>query len=514
MISAQKFFFLTIGPFFIIAGLMFSAGAENLSSIRVTLLFFNDFHGYLMPHAVKTEHGQDEVGGVARLATLVKRIESENRTEGIKTFVMIAGDILQGTPMSTVFRGVPDIECFNAMGVDVMTVGNHEFDFGLPVFLNIKERAHFPFISANIVYKSNGHRLCEPSVSMPVTRDVDLTFIGVTTGQLLTTTRPQNVAALDALDPVKSVKAIYEKVKDRGPVILLSHCRHQTDRAMARALPGLAAIIGGHDHILLKPYRKAGPVPIFQAFEKGRYLGRVDLTIDLKTKKASLISSSYIPVNARILDDIEVSNIVASYHNRLDERFAEVIGRSAVVLDGERDRIRYQETNLGNFVTDIMRLNTGAQIALLNAGSLRASIDKGPITVSDVFHAMPYANEIVYLHLSGQEVERMLTRSVSKTREEEDGGFLHVSGIRFSIRGHTVKNIRLGSEGVSLDPAKSYRVAVTDFLAAGGDGYALLAGKPAEYSGLPLRELIVDTIREQKVVRAQIDNRMMRLDEN
>jgi len=141
--------------------------------------------------------------------------------------------------------------------------------------------------------------------------------------------------------------------KGKSPVIILSHSRYQTDRDIAESVPGIQAIIGGHDQILLSPYRRIGSVDIFQAFEKGRYLGLMDLEIDPISKRVVLVASNaYIQITADINEDPVVDKIVAQYRDR---------------------------------VTDIMRESSSAQIALLNSGSIRASIDSGPITVEDVF---------------------------------------------------------------------------------------------------------------------------------
>ncbi|MDP2647513.1 MAG: 5'-nucleotidase, partial [Desulfobacterales bacterium] len=186
----------------------------------------------------------------------------------------------------------------------------------------------------------------------------------------------------------------------------------------------------------------------------------------------------------------------------------EVIGRSSVFLDAER--VRYEETALGNLVTDIIRQYSHADMALLNGGSLRAGIDAGPVTVEDVFKTMPFANEVVLVELSGAEILQVLGRSVKGNRGDEDGGFLQVSGLRFAVRNHGVENVAVGPQQEALDIDKRYRVAINDFLAAGGDGYALFKEKPAEYTGLPLRELIVETIRTRGVVTAEIEGRIVR----
>ncbi len=428
--------------------------------ISLTVLFFNDLHGHLMPFEIKGEKGVEEVGGIARVATLIRKIREENSREHVLTLLLVAGDILQGTPMSTVFKGDPDVRCLNAMGVDAMTVGNHEFDFGLDNFLKLKDQSAFPFLSSNIIVQENGRLLCQPSLEVLLEDGVTFTVIGATTQALLTTTQADNVATLDVLDSLPAVNQIYAKAIEQGPVLLLSHSRQETDRRIARALPDLTAIIGGHDQILLSPYGIEGRVPILQAFEKGRYLGRIDLRINPVSRRAKLIDASYIKVTADITPDPEIAAIVSDYNARLGQQFKEVIGRSDTFLDGEREHIRYQETTLGNFITDIMRDNTGAQIAMINAGALRASIKEGPVTVEDVFRAMPYGNELVRVELTGTEIRQVLQRAVQGALEDEDGGFLHVAGLTFDVRGRTPENIRLGTQQQPIDPATIYSVVV------------------------------------------------------
>jgi 2',3'-cyclic-nucleotide 2'-phosphodiesterase (5'-nucleotidase family) len=480
--------------------------------VALTVLFFNDLHGHLMPFEIKGEKGVEEVGGIARLATLIRRIREENSRKQVRTLVLVAGDILQGTPMSTIFKGEPDIRCLNAMGVDAMTVGNHEFDFGLENFLKLKAQAAFPFLSANIILKESGRLLCQPALEVPLPGGVTFTIIGATTQELLTTTQADNVATLSVIDSVAAVGKVHAKATGHGPVLLLSHSRQETDRRIAKAMPDLVAIVGGHDQILLSPYGIEGRVPILQAFEKGRYLGRLDLRIDPVSKRAKLIDATYIPVNADIAPDPEVAAIVGGYNERLGKQFKEIIGRCDTFLDGERERIRYQETNLGNFITDIMRAHTGARIAMINAGALRASIKEGPVTVEDVFKAMPYGNELVLVELTGAEIQEALGRAVRGTREDEDGGFLHVSGLSFTVRGRSAENVRVGAEQRPIEPAARYAVVVPDFLASGGDEHVVFKGKPQIKTGSLLRELIVDTIRQRGTVRADIEGRIRRLD--
>lgn len=476
-----------------------------------SVLYFNDIHGHLRPFKVKTDQGSAEVGGIARLSTLVKIIREENRRAGRATVVLIAGDILQGTPMSTTFQGEPDVACFNRMGVDAATIGNHEFDFGLDNFLDLQQQAAFPFLSANIVYRESGRQLAQPYTLIRVTEAIDLAVIGVTTRDLTSTASTGNVADLMVLDPTQSALDIHNRLFAKGPVILLSHCKHHTDIDSATSMPNLTAIIGGHDQIMLSPHRMAGKVPIFQAFEKGRYLGRLDFELDKDSGQARLVSHDYIPVTADIPADPEVAEIVHRYANRMDAHFNQTIGRAAVFLDGERERTRWEETNLGNYVTDVMRRHTDADIALINGGSFRASINSGDITVADVFTAMPYANELITIDLRGHEIQAALDHAAQKERADEYGGFLHVSGLAFSIVNRQACNVVLLPEHRPLQPDVLYRVVITDFLYGGGDGYTNFKGKPARFTGSPLRELLVDTIRRDKLISARIEGRIRRI---
>ncbi len=437
--------------------------------------------------------------------------EAELHPTGAR-FLFIAGDILQGTPLSTVFRGKPDVEAFNAMGVDALAVGNHEFDFGRDNFDTLRRRAAFPFLSANIRLENGWRLLCDPMAAFPLGESLSLAVIGLTTRELTTTTLPAHVAGLTVEDPVASVRREIGRRQGRGPLILLSHSRHATDRRIAAAAPELDLIIAGHDHLLFDPGRVVEGIPMFQALDNGRYLGRVDLAVDPSSGRARVESAVYLPITARLSEDPEVAAIVSGYRERLGASFKEVIGRSEVFLDGRRARVRYEETALGNFVTDVMREYAATDIALLNSGALRDSIDPGPITLEQILRVLPFDIDIVRLELSGAELLEALTRSVRGARGDEDGGFLQVSGIRFAVRGHRVEKVRVGPQDKPLDIRRTYTVAVPDFLASGGDGYARFAAKQGVRTRLPLREVVADAVRTRGSIAPAAEKRISRME--
>jgi len=505
-------------PALVLLSLFCLAGCVSKRPDRLTVLFFNDSHGYLEPFTVEQDGKKAEVGGMARLAAEVKRIRKNNKSLGIPTVLLCAGDILQGTPMSTVFRGKADIDCMNAMGVDAMCVGNHEFDFGLENFHELRKRAKFPFLSANIdIERPNGSaqlRLPQRMPLCPATARLDLgggtalTVVGVTTKELLVTTAPWNVNRLAVRDPVESVGAVMMRPETGRPALILSHCLRTTDRELAARTFGVSALIGGHDHLLMSPER--GKFPILQAFEKMRYLGRADFDIDLANGRARLRDHSYIPIVAGMPEDVKAKRIIASYAGRMDKRFKQVIGWTDQYLGADRGSIRYRETNLGNFVADSVREHTGAQVALVNGGGIRASIRPGEITVEDVFKTMPFANEVIILELTGKQLLALLQRSAKSTRADEYGGFFQVSGLQFVIADRKARSVCIGPDKQPLDAATTYTVAVPDFIAAGGDGYSMLKELPRRKTGSILRDLLVDTIRRRKKIEAQVEGRIRR----
>ena len=488
---------------------LFLFSAPSLAQeLKLCLLFFNDLHGHLLPFDIEKNGKKESVGGIARIASLVNNLREENKKEGIKTYIFLAGDLLQGTPLSTIFKGEAGVECMNLLSLTAMVVGNHEFDFGLENFFSLKSRALFPILSANVVANETLKNLCDETLSITLSPDLSLTIIGATTAELLTTTAPWNREKISVNDPLKTVKKLFEQYQDKGPVLLLSHCGWKTDVSIAKAVPNLLLIIGGHDQILLNPCETVGNVPVLQAFEKGKFLGRADIVVYPATGKASVLKYEYIPVTQDTPEDPKMKALVESYNSRLDKQFKNVIGEASVFLDGERERIRYEETNLGNYIADTMRQFTGADMAVINAGSIRASIMKGPITLEDIYKMMPYENQLFTLQLTGADLLKALQRAVRSTREEEDGGFLHVSGLKLFIQGTTLKSAEF--EGNPLNGKKVYTVAVTDFIASGGDGYDIFKDKPREAMDINLREALINELRNNKFLNPKTDGRIVR----
>ncbi len=493
-------FFLT----FIIVSI--SCTSKSIKSHRekpehLTILYINDYHGHIRSFKAhfKDEH---KVGGMARIATVVKSIRQENAGKKVPTIFLCAGDVLQGTPMSTMFKGEPDFICLNKMGLNGMVVGNHEFDYGQVNLNKLRKLADFPILGANVV-SERGKTPIFTSFFTRNIRGIHINFLGLVTEETPITTHPKNVLGLVFLDPVETAKKIIEEREPEGITVAVTHLGFAMDKKLAESIDGIDIIIGGHSHTKIDTPIVVNDIIICQAYEYGEFVGRLDL--DIEDGKIAGFKGELIPVTEDIGEDSTVKTVISEYAKRLDKKLDEVIGKAFALLDGERENVRNKETNLGDLVADILRGTVGKDIAFINAGSIRASIDSGDITAGDVINAFPFGGHLVTMKLKGSEVLEILSHFA--LIEPGSGGFLQVSGIKIEIINGKIKT--LGINGKQIDVNKTYTISTNDFLAAGGDGYKTFKnGRDYLDTGLVVSDIIIDYIKTHKAINAKTDGRI------
>ncbi|WP_240905517.1 bifunctional metallophosphatase/5'-nucleotidase [Thiorhodococcus mannitoliphagus] len=483
-------------------GLQGAAAAACGPEDRLTLLHFNDLHGQLAP--LSSADGAHP-GGIARLATLVSEARAERPRQ--RTLLLFAGDLLQGTLSSSLFMGRPDLVLLERIGVDAAAVGNHEFDYGQDNFRALARAAGFPFLTANLGAEPDALPV-PSSLLIGGAAEPGVAILGLTTAELLTTTHPRNTKGIQVADPMEIAGALVPKLRTQADlVVVLSHLGLAADKRLAREVDGIDVIIGGHDHAVLEtPVMESGVI-ILQAGARGQWLGR----LDLNCVAGRLEPSGYrlIPVSTEVAEDPEIAAEVARIVAAADAGMDEVIGRIGVDLSAERALIRRDEAIFGDFVADLARNITAADIALFNAGSFRASIPKGEVTLKQVYEALPFGNELVVAELEGQQLLEALARSASLHPRDHSGGFLQVSGVRYVIDGNRLASAELPTG--PLDPEARYRVVMTDFLAAGGDGYQMLMSQAGQVkTGRLVSEVVVAAIRAGAELPLHSDGRILR----
>lgn len=490
---------------------LLAASLAQGREVRVRLLHVNDLHGYAEPF--KSRWAAEAQGGIAFLAGEAGRLR-----QGKPSLLLAAGDMIHGHNFANLFKGESVVAVMNAMVFDAMVVGNHEFDFGLKVLEERIAQARFPVLGANVA----GVKGLKPYVVKKVD-GVRVAVLGLLHPETLGGTHPPKLPGV-TLMPVAATAARYLKVlrKRADLVVVLSHQGYARDRQLAEEVPGIEVIVGGHSHTRLTTPAMVAGTYIVQAWEHGKALGVLDLTlVGGKIVRAEGRLVEIKPVPGR--EDPAVQQIVAKYQRKLEAAFNEPVGETEVDLDGEHARER--ETNLGNLVADLVRAEAGAEIALINGGSLRGSIPKGPIRLKQVYTAMPFDNYLVALKLTGRQLRQALEHGVSACPDKA-GRFPQVSGLRFTYRsaappGSRVREVRVGDRPLEL--AAEYAVATNDYLAAGGDGYRVfreaLQGRPPgegdpaaklvyNRPGRGLREVVRHYLKTQKKVAPRVDGRI------
>lgn len=466
----------------------------------VTILHFNDFHGQLLPLEVDGK----SLGGMARIATMVEGTRGWNDAHSTTTLLLEAGDILQGTPLSTVFHGEPDFICLNMIGVDAMTLGNHEFDFGQDNLAMRVKQAHFPLISANVRKAATGEPLTQPYATFDIAGVPALVF-GLTSKDTPIESNVKNMVGLAFLDPIEVAREIVsEKRADYPIIIALTHIGLDEDLKLAEAVPGIDLIVGAHSHDAVKEPIRLGDTLICQAGSKGIYLGQFDAFFengDIARYRGFLRE-----VNDAVPADPEVDRVISRYADTLNERIKRVIATAKSPLNGVRDELRSGETNLGNLLADILRTYAAADVAIINGGGIRASINEGPITVEEVMMVLPFGNQLATVELTGAELLEALKHDAGLPRP--DGGFLQVSGLSMAIRGAEVSDVQV--HGEPLAPEKTYKVAMPEFLLTGGNGYTMFEkGRDPRALGTTISAIVVQSLEAMGTVDAAVEGRII-----
>jgi len=484
------------------------------SSEKIQILHFNDFHAMMQPSEkavkkdgkdVKDEKGKtvmaDAGGGIARLVKAIKDRKNDS------TVVAFAGDMLQGTPFSTLFQGADGFDLMNDF-VDVGTIGNHEFDYGQENLRKLLAMAKFPVVCANVMDASNALFAKSPYVIKEV-KGVKIGIFGVVTEETVVTTHPRNVKGLTFEKPAETAKRMVDVLKDKEKVdvvVALSHIGSEEDVKLAQAVDGIDVIIGGHSHTVLTNGRKVKNTLIAQAGYYGRHLGVITLEVDPADKKLKSASASLVAMDAGIGFDEATKARVDEYAKKLSDEIKQVIAKAATKLEGDKSLVRNQETNLGNFICDVTRDLGKADLAVVNGGGIRASIAAGDVTIKDVMTVLPFDNSIVVVEMSGAAIAKMFDKVAAK--EKEKGNFLHVSsGTKYTIKDKKAVDIVLA--GAPIDPVKIYRVATSDFLAAGGDGFDEFKSGRTLDTGFMMRDAIIDVIKSKGVIDAKVEGRII-----
>ncbi|EAP1279104.1 bifunctional UDP-sugar hydrolase/5'-nucleotidase [Salmonella enterica] len=487
---------------------------EKDKTYKITILHTNDHHG----HFWRSEYGEY---GLAAQKTLVDSIRKEVAQEGGSVLLLSGGDINTGVPESDLQDAEPDFRGMNLIGYDAMAVGNHEFDNPLTVLRQQEKWAKFPFLSANIYQKSTGERLFKPWAIF-TRQDIKIAVIGLTTDDTAKIGNPEYFTDIEFRKPAEEAKVVIQELNmNEKPdvIIATTHMGHYDngdhgsnapgDVEMARSLPAgsLAMIVGGHsqDPVCMASENKkqVNYVPgtpcapdkqngiwIVQAHEWGKYVGRADF--EFRNGEMKMVNYQLIPVNLKkkvtwdngkservlytpeIAENPQMLSLLTPFQNKGKAQLEVKIGSVNGLLEGDRSKVRFVQTNMGRVILAAQIARTGADFGVMSGGGIRDSIEAGDITYKSVLKVQLFGNIVVYADMSGKEVVDYLT-AVAQMKPDS-GAYPQFANVSFVAKEGKLTDLKI--KGEPVDPAKTYRMATLSFNATGGDGYPRIDNKP------------------------------------
>lgn len=469
-------------------------GAAWAEPRSLVILHTNDMHGHLYPGYDFNMPGEPKprVGGMARIAGLARAVREQAEQAGTGFLLLDAGDVFEGTPEGLATRGMATIEVMNLAGYDAMTVGNHEFAHGVENLRALARGARFPMLACNIEREADRDAtgFCVPWL-IKETGGLRVAVIGVITPSTPVMNFPDAVSGLRFLPTAEQVAATLAQVnREHHPdvVVVLSHIGSQADAALARAVPGIPLIIGGHDHVALEAGMRRGESLICQTGDHALRCGRVDLTYDKETRTIVRLEATLVNLDEQT--PAAAPEVLAKLETLRQPGYDEVIGRCGASCVQSRD----QESRIGNLVTDAVRAGTGAAVAVMNNGGIRSGLLRGAVTRRDLFEVAPFPESVRIYTLKGSAL-----RSLIESGADGTGGFKYeLSGVGFELHaketeGRRVQRLCIGDQPLGEDA--DYRVAVSEFFAQHGVRRAFFDGKPVEESGKTVFECLVHLFR-------------------
>jgi len=467
------------------------AVSERDSTV-LRVLAINDFHGALEARTWPWSNGKP-VGGAAALKPW---LDSLARTCGCTTVRVDGGDEMQGTLLSNFSFGLPAIAAMNAFGIDVAAIGNHEFDWSVDTLRARMAGAKYRFLAANITDSTGA---AGPDWATPWTLiergGLKVAAIGLALRATPTNTAPRNVRGLAFGDGAAAVRRVLPRARAAADfVIVVAHEGAFCDGApasepvpapachgeildIARGLDSgsVDLIVSGHTHSLVNTV--VNGIPIVQARSSGAGIAVVDF-VRVHGTGREVRAHIETPYADQVRPDAALADTLRDYQRAI----AAVTSRSVARIKIELRRVG-EEYGLGRLIADAQRNVANADVAIVNNGGIRADLPAGTVTYGDLYAVQPFQNRLVRLFARGEVLKQALEHVVAGDRADA-----HVSGLEvwYDPRepvGHRVAKVRLAN-GRGIDGGRTYSVAMSDFLAAGGSGYAMFPGLPAEDAGL------------------------------
>lgn len=489
-------------------GVLYASDATNDKPYKLTIIHVSDTHGRILDFDGKS--GVASPIGV--LVNSVREDVSKSKDGGYVLFLH-SGDLNTGVPESDMLNAKPDIKVLSILGLDGMALGNHEFDKPLKVLKEQQKQAHFPFISSNVTYKDPKQEASVPYIVENIDGHNICIFALLTDDKTVFAAR--TLKSIDVKDPYEAAKEVVKRFPKGCFVIALSHLgisltsKETGDFKLAREVPEINIILGGHSHTELKKPIEYKDTLIVHSGSYAKGLSRVDMEIDsdgIDDYDYSYLRTDKIDDELAKTELPEIKETLAAALKMTSKYFDKKVGTNSSNLPPTG--MYEKEVALGDFVTDAVMTKGKCDVAIAGPGGIRSGISEGPILIRDLYKTYPFDNKIVRVPVTMDKLVAILKEGYFNQARKDKKPFLQVAGMKIVVSDGevTLKEIK----GRAPIEGKRYTLCADDFLTGGGDGMSLLKDAPNKVStNINVRDGLIAYVKSKKKIDYKTDGRLI-----
>ncbi len=487
-----------------------------MATKQFTILHSNDMHGDFLAESGGAEG--ELIGGLALLSGYINKVRQEEEN----VLYVIAGDMVQGSLIDSEFKGVSTMELMNYLAPDVVTLGNHEIDYGLPHLLFLEKMANFPIVNANLYIKKYHKRLMQPYVIIKKA-GLDILFTGIITDKILDALKMDNVVGSfvsleEASSEVGKITDAY-KNDDIDVTILLTHIGFESDIELAKMLKpewGVDMIIGGHSHTLLEKPETVNNILIAQAGVGTNQLGRFDITVDESTNSIVAYTWKLIQIHEDVAEpDQQLLHYIESYKAVVDRKYAALICKFAEKLTHPQREV---ETSLGNLFADAFAEVAECDIMFVGSGSIRTK-ELGPlVTLGDLMACFAYDDSLNRFEITGRELRTIFAHIMRPENRDGEGECYQVTRGVHAVYNNEAKRLDvLTYKGVPVEDDQVFTICLQGYHEKSAESYLNISAEMLRASGkakvvsTSARGVLEEYLRNHQNITAKVEDRLVYL---
>ncbi len=481
---------------------------------KFTILHSNDMHGDFLAEMKKG--GGRLIGGLALLSGYINKVRKEEEN----VLYVVSGDMVQGSLIDSEYKGISTIEITNYLAPDVVCLGNHEFDYGLPHLLFLEKMANFPIVNANLYIKKYHKRLMNPYLILNKA-GFDILFTGIITEKVMDSIKQDELIGSfinleEASEEVGKICNAY-KGDDIDLTILLTHIGFESDIKLAEMLRpewGVDLIIGGHSHTILKKPKMVNGALIAQAGVGTDQIGRFDIVVNDDTNSIVDYQWQLIPIDNKLAKpDKDIQKFIDSFKGEVDRKYQTLICKFAQNLTHPQREI---ETSLGNLVADAFAQTAECDVMLVGSGSIRIK-KMGPlVTLKDLLTCFPYDDTLQRSQITGRQLKKIFAHIMrTENRDGEGECYQTNQGVEAVYNDKARRLVSLKIKGKPVGNKKNYTICLQGYHFKNAPAYLNLTHEELLSSGqekmvaTSAQQVLEEYLRNHQNLSRQIEGRLV-----